>query len=187
MRSIISLIVLPTLLTITSMASQELQTRYVAAAALRGFDASDAEPGPLVFKAVASNQYQLVSWDETVLGPRTNEADLPSYEDALVILENAETAREAARQAAKPLERRYLENQFYQLIGMVLTLAGDPRAADTPVPKLGFPEITALVEVVQVADPMAAINFSLKLLTVDAALKRYDLLWWDTVTQHVLE
>lgn len=106
---------------------------------------------------------------------------------AASLFEELYAARSALDQSAKPVDRKIMENLFYQLIGQVLIAVGDPRADDEQIPKLGFPEITALVEVVQVADPMAAINFSLKLLTVDAALKRYDLLWWDTVTQHVLE
>lgn len=84
----------------------------------------------------------------------------------------------------KTAEQKAYENAFYELTEQILTATSDPRAGQTPAVKLGFPEIQAMIEAIQVADPMAAVNLSLKLLTVDAALKRFSLLWWDNAVQH---
>lgn len=89
--------------------------------------------------------------------------------------------KEAQRQASKPLGQRQYENQFFDLIEELHNATG---VTNQVTPKLGFPEIQTLIETIQVTDPMGAVNYSLKLLTVDSALKRYDTLWWDDAVQH---
>jgi len=99
----------------------------------------------------------------------------------------AEAAWRAAKaveaQAAKPLERKVYENQFFGLIEELYNVTG---VTNQVTPKLGFPEIQSLIETVQATDPMGAVNYSLKLLSIDAALKRYDTLWWDDAIEHTL-
>lgn len=97
-------------------------------------------------------------------------------------LAQREAAVEAQRQSEKPLERKQYENAFFSLIEQVLTLANEP--VPTPIPKLGFSELNAMIESLQVTHTQEAIFFALKLLSVDAALKRYDSLWWDDVYYH---
>lgn len=97
--------------------------------------------------------------------------------------ETIRAEEEAQRQAAKPLERKVYENQFFDLIEQLYNATG---VTNEVTPKLGFPEIQSLIETVQATDPMAAVNYSLKLLSIDAALKRYDVLWWDDAIQHVI-
>jgi len=91
--------------------------------------------------------------------------------------------KEQARQTAKPLEQKQYENKFFQLIEALYNETG---VTNTVTPKIGFPEIEDLIETVQATDPMAAVNYSLKLLSIDAALKRYNTLWWDDAIQHAL-
>jgi hypothetical protein len=86
----------------------------------------------------------------------------------------------------KSVEQKYYENAFFQLVGQILVAVDDPRKDAATIPKLGFAELQALIEVLQVADPMASVQTALKLLTLDAALKRHDLLWWDNATEHVI-
>jgi len=87
----------------------------------------------------------------------------------------------------KSTEQKAYESQFFQLTEELLTLTEDERAGQDPPIKLGFPDIQILIEAVQAVDPMGAVNFSLKLLTIDAALKRYDMMWWDNAVEHTLE
>ena len=95
-----------------------------------------------------------------------------------------DAAAEAARQAAKPAARKAYENEFFAFIRLVLAAAGDPRADDVPTPKLGFEELTPMIEGIQASDPMAAVNLTLKGLSIDSALKRYDAMWWDDAAEH---
>ena len=81
----------------------------------------------------------------------------------------------------KPQAQKQYENAFFDLIDELLVLVDDPQ---DPTPKLGFPELQALIAQVQSVDPMAAVNLSLNLLTIDAALKRYDTMWWDNAVRH---
>jgi len=118
--------------------------------------------------------------------PEPTEQTLPSKEAAESILAAHAAAQELVRQAAKPLERKVLENNFYVLVQQILVAASDPRADEPTTPKLGFDEITAVIEVIQAADPLTAITFSVKLLSIDAALKRYNTLWWEDAVQHVI-
>ncbi len=112
---------------------------------------------------------------------------LPEGEAALAVAEWAagrEAALEAAHQASKPAARKAYENEFFAFVRLVLAAAGDPRASETPTPKLGFDELTPMIEGIQAADPMAAINLTLKGLSIDSALKRYDSMWWDDAVEH---
>ena len=119
--------------------------------------------------------------------PKPSEADLPSLEDALQILADYEAVREIARQEAKPLEQKTAENAFFTLTETILTFVSDERAGQTPPIKLSFSEINGLIKTIQATDPMAAINFSLELLAVDAELKRFDVLWWDKAATHIIQ
>ena len=113
--------------------------------------------------------------------PEPSEADLPSLEDAQQFLTEYDAALRLERQQAKPQAQKTYENAFFDLIDELLVLVDDPQ---DPTPKLGFPELQALIAQVQSVDPMAAVNLSLNLLTIDAALKRYDMLWWDNAVRH---
>ena len=110
-----------------------------------------------------------------------SEADLPSLEDALQIIADYDAALELERQQAKPQAQKTYENAFFDLIDELLVLVDDPQ---DPTPKLGFPELQALIAQVQATDPTTAVNLSLNLLTIDAALKRYDTMWWDNAVRH---
>lgn len=114
-----------------------------------------------------------------------SEQDLLSSEEAAQVVsayyENKAAEDFAVRQASKPLEQRQYENQFYALIEQLFNLTG---VTNEVTPKLGFPGLQAKIEQVQATDPMLAINLSLKLLSIDSALKRYDTLWWDDAIQH---
>lgn len=50
--------------------------------------------------------------------------------------------------------------------------------------KLSFLDLTTALNALQATNPMLAISTSLQLLTLDAALKRFDIKWWDTCTWH---
>lgn len=91
-----------------------------------------------------------------------------------------------ARQDAKPLLRRTLENDFFSFIRLVLLTSGDPRKDLDPTPKLGFEELTPLIEEIQVSNPMAAVNLTLKGLSIDSALKRFSATWWDDAQEHTI-
>ena len=90
------------------------------------------------------------------------------------------TSEEVAQARKTPGQRVY-ENAFFDLIEELLIITDN---VQDPVPKLGFPELQALIAQVQSVDPMAAVNLSLNLLTIDAALKRYNMLWWDNAVRH---
>jgi hypothetical protein len=91
---------------------------------------------------------------------------------------------EAERQSQKPLEQRQYENAFFALTEQVLTLSSDPRVGQTPPVKLGFDELNALLESLFDSDMATATKFSIKLLSIDSALKRYNTLWWDDAITH---
>ena len=118
---------------------------------------------------------------------KPEQQDLPSSEVAIQILADYEAVREIARQEAKPLEQKTAENAFFTLTETILTTVTDERAGETPPIKLSFSEINGLIKTIQATDPMAAINFSLELLAVDAELKRFDILWWDKAATHTIQ
>ena len=137
----------------------------------------------------SGESYALYRWTYPV--PAPTEADLlPEAEAAAyVVAYRAAQAlsAEAARQAAKPAARKAYENEFFAFVRLVLAAAGDPRADDDPTPKLGFEELTPMIEGIQATDPMTAINLTLKGLSIDSALKRYDATWWDGAAEHGVE
>lgn len=155
-------------------------------AALNGIDQSEFnyETGRLKLSANGDGTGH-VKWGIAEV-PAPTDATLPTVEDAEIAIAAQAAAKEVARQAAKTLEQKTLENQFYTLISQALLAANDPRKDDVLVPKLGFPEITALIEVIEVGDAMAAVKLSLRLLTIDAALKRFTPLWWEDAIVHDL-
>lgn len=126
------------------------------------------------------NSAQLKGLPAPVLG------DLPALEEAEQILADFAVAQEAARQATKPLEQRLYENQFFALTEQLLTGIADERAGQTPPVKLSFPEIDAILEQLFVSDLATATRASIRLLGIDAALKRYNMLWWDDAQTHVI-
>jgi hypothetical protein len=87
-------------------------------------------------------------------------------------------------QASKPLEQRAYENAFFELTEQVLALSEDERAGQEPPVKLGFDELNTLLEALFDADMVNATKLSIKLLSIDSALKRYNTLWWDDAIQH---
>ena len=67
--------------------------------------------------------------------------------------------------------RYALQNQYMTLCGQL--------TGQNPV-KLGFAELQGIIEGMMATDPNTAVALSLKLLTLDAALKREGgLQWWD--------
>ena len=108
--------------------------------------------------------------------------------DWVAMTEEEQAAVDAAEQAAidakKSAEQKTAENAFFTLTETILAAVEDERAGQTPPVKLSFSEINALIKTIQGTDPMAAINFSLELLAVDAELKRFDILWWDKASKH---
>ena len=100
--------------------------------------------------------------------------------------EKERAARDALLNELKSVEQKTAENAFFTLTETILTAVEDPRAEQTPPVKLSFSEINALIKTIQATDPMAAINFSLELLAVDAELKRFDIRWWDKASTHVI-
>ena len=73
-------------------------------------------------------------------------------------------------------ERWTLENNF-------LLLCDSLTNSDTHT-KLGFPEIEVIMTGLMESNQTLAVQLSLKLLMLDSALKRYDLLWWDSCEWH---
>lgn len=82
-------------------------------------------------------------------------------------------------QDSKTVDQKAYESEFFTLCKNILTLTNDPRSSDEVVPKLGFDELSTLIESYESVDFNASVKLSLKLLTVDSALKRFDPLWWD--------
>lgn len=118
----------------------------------------------------------------------TGTALVPMTDAERAIVDAAESAAqaqvEAQRQSDKPLEQRQYENAFFALTEQVLTLSSDPRVGQTPPVKLGFDELNALLESLFDSDMATATKLSIKLLSIDSALKRYNTLWWDDAITH---
>lgn len=94
--------------------------------------------------------------------------------DAITDIE-ADGFAEGQRQSQKSIELKTTENAFLNLCD---TLTGSQD-------KLGFPELETRLTNLMVIDEKTAILLSLKLLSVDAAGKRYGgLLWWDDCVWH---
>ena len=69
----------------------------------------------------------------------------------------------------------------------ILAAMNDERAGQTPPAKLGFGELQSLLDTMSQAGSemfAASVSLSLKMLSIDAALKRYDMLWWDDAVYH---
>ena len=108
-----------------------------------------------------------LKWADSHLSPmltaeRTARDD---YDAAQVVV------AEAARQAAKPTAMKASENDFLTLCAS-LGFTG----------KAGFDELGALLEGME--DQQQAAAISIKLLSIDAAGKRYDARWWDDCAWH---
>jgi hypothetical protein len=87
-------------------------------------------------------------------------------------------------QKSKSLDQKTYENKFFSLCKDVLEAAGDPRFSDASTPKLGMDELVTLIESYNESNFNLSIKHSLKLLSLDAALKRFNLLWWDSAMLH---
>jgi len=89
-------------------------------------------------------------------------------------------------QSSKPIEQKVGENKFFALITAVLTEAGDARKDQVPPPKLTFTEIDELLDVMYAAGVKDKVvtRLSIKLLSVDAYLKRFSAAWWDDAEYH---
>jgi hypothetical protein len=160
------------------------------AATAAGIDLSD-------FKRV-----DIIEWNLDI--PRPTQEDLDAvadvdlvnrpashalYQDGIWVARPAEEIQaeaESARQLSKPIEQRQYENTFFSLTEQLLTALDDPRAGQEPPVKLSFPEIDAILEQLFEVDLATATRASIKLLGIDAALKRYNTLWWDDAIQHEL-
>lgn len=131
-------------------------------------------------------------WNTNVLSvAKPTEGNMPDLATAQSILAAKAVAdaaaAEAAIQAAKSNDQKEYENAFFTLVNQLLVAINDPRKTENPAPKLGFDEIGTLIEVLETTDELGSIKISLKLLKIDAALKRYNPLWWDTAITHTIE
>lgn len=173
-------------LLLTCSASASLVDRYKAYVIQSGQDPNlvNRRGSPITVFTKPDGSLDWLVWRDNVVGFLPPQEDqLPSVEQAAVVLENYAAQKESQRQASKPLEQRTYENQFYALTEQLFNLTG---VTNEITPKLGFPELQAKIEQIQATDPMTAVNLSLKLLSIDAALKRYSVLWWDDAIQHDL-
>jgi hypothetical protein len=164
----------------------DLVLRYKAYVAQRGFspDIVNTRGSPITVFVNPDKSLDRISWNSWKAGlGEPLVTDIPDASTASNILTQYYANQEAERQATKPLEQRQYENQFFALTEQLFNLTG---VTNDVTPKLGFPELQAKIEQVQATDPMLAVNLSLKLLSIDSALKRYDTLWWDDAIQHVL-
>jgi len=120
-------------------------------------------------------------WNVDGVSKPINVASLDSLEDATTWYNNL---KEEELQNSKPTDQKTTENNFFTLTEQILTTASDPRAGQTPPVKLTFTEINTVIKTIQAVDAMTAVNFSLELLAIDAELKRFNTLWWDTASTH---
>jgi hypothetical protein len=162
----------------------DLVTQYRGYVASRGFspDIVNTRGSPITVFRKPDGSLDFIRWSVRNANlEKPSSENLPTIEEAEAAIEAYYANKEAARQAAKPLEQRQYENQFFSLIEELYNVTG---VTNEVTPKLGFPEIRELIDTVQASDPMAAVNYSLELLSIDAALKRYSVLWWDDAIQH---
>ena len=84
------------------------------------------------------------------------------------------------------LAQKQYENDYFLIVKSVLTLANDPRKDEVPIPKLSLDELDAILDVLYEtpATEKKANKLAIKLLSVNSALIRYDINWWDTATYH---
>ena len=104
------------------------------------------------------------SYVTTTMVVKANTSDLKTYQRLWPITE-------AERQAAKDPGLKQLENQFviyYSALGFV--------------EKPGFEEIVALLNTWE--DKLKASEMGILGLSIDAAAKRYNMLWWDDCVYH---
>jgi len=95
-----------------------------------------------------------------------------------------ETKLDGIIQDRKSDDQKAYENKFFLLCKDILTAVGDPRASEVPIPKLGMDELATLIESCEAIDFNASIKFSIKLLSMDAALRRYNISWWDNAVAY---
>ena len=182
-KLIFASIVLGTLAAMSQAALPHIPAQLAAYEVSYGLNPAEVAMSGQASGYVSDGVAYLESW--TVPGiPAPTAETLPSVEEAEVILAADSAAKDAARQASKPDERKQYENRYFELSSTVLAAAGDPRASETPAPKLGFMELSDLIRTIQATNAMGAVSLTLELLTVDAALKRFDQLWWDDVAVH---
>jgi len=126
---------------------------------------------------------KIVLWDVPGV-PRPYNMD--ALVDGSVVDAWYEEYRAAQAQLNKPAEQKLAENQYFELVKAVLTAIGDERKDLPATPKLSFQELNTLIETLSQTNLNAATLFSLKLLSTDALLKRFDTLWWDNAKYHDL-
>jgi hypothetical protein len=136
---------------------------------------------------------------------KPTEVMLPSFEEALiltnqlkylkkvngawVLMDESERlavdyAEAVAQQTAKPAIVKQGENEFFNLSIAVLQAVGDERATNMPPVKLGLEELNSLIESVAATNFQVSVTLALKLLAVNSALVRYEILWWDNAAYH---
>lgn len=99
-------------------------------------------------------------------------------------IEEMDTKIDNLIQQSKSLEQKEYEDQFFLLTKEILTAVDDPRKDEVPVPKLGMDELSTMLETLEATDFNTSIKYSLNLLKLDAALKRFNILWWDNAVFH---
>lgn len=161
-------------------------------------------PDQVAYSANPDGSFTLVTWRLPV-SPPTLEQLQPEAEDGVCLLPAKyrkigpegrwveKTAEEKAAvdllehqaaQVAKPIGQRQGENNFFLLCKAILTAAADPRATNSVIPKLTIDELDPLLTTIKGSDFMAGAELSIKMLSVDAALKRYSATWWDDAEFH---
>ena len=115
----------------------------------------------------------------------TNRPTIQQLVDQDVVIAAREAAEQAAK-AAKLAGRKQYENGYFTLVKSVLTLANDPRKDITPIPKLSFDELDAILDVLYEDNNTnkKATKLAMKLLSVNSALIRYDIQWWEGASWH---
>jgi hypothetical protein len=178
-------LIFPTL-SFASLSGESLSDRVKAYLALNGVD-PDLSYRVIITPNVFENpNFQVLGpWVFKSLSKPTEET-LPSLEESPQILADYAVLKEAARQASKPDAQKQYENAFFELTEQVLTLSEDDRAGQTPPVKLGFEELNTLLEALFDDNMAIATKLSIKLLSIDSALKRYNTLWWDDAITHEL-
>ena len=131
--------------------------------------------GSQVLKNVDWIQYDLARYDSASDNPQTTN-DLTGVVRQYVY----------ESQTAKTNGKKQYENGYFLLVKSVLTLANDPRKDVTPIPKLSFDELDGILDVLYEtpSTEKKANKLALKLLSVNSALIRYDINWWDSATFH---
>lgn len=120
--------------------------------------------------------------------PAPDLGNLLPPEEAQAVIYGAKADADASRQAAKPLDQKMLENDYFDLVSTLLTEDNDQRATNAVMPTLTFKQMADKVKKIKGAKKQDFDNYEamFELLVIDAALKEYDPKWIDKAQRHDL-